>query len=555
MPSGTAEESTTPTVPRARSRGLVLIGVPLLAAVYFVGGKLGLRLALVNASATTVWPPTGIALAALLIGGRRLWPGVLLGALLVNLSTSGSWAASVGIAAGNTLEAVLGSILVDRFAGGRRAFESAAGAVRFTIAAPVLSTLVSATCGVLSLLAAGLVTWSNANSVWTTWWLGDMGGALVIAPLVILWSSTEPIPLNPARILEGLGLAALLVLVETLVFHGVSTGSSQSFAIGFLAIPGVLWAAFRFKPRGTSAVVFLLCAAALWGTLRASASLPLETRLEALLLLQAFISVISITALAVSAAVEERRRATEKAAGQVQELARLNQQLDAQREEIGAYHSLLTHDISNVTMAQLGVVERLLLQVDGPLTSRQEDLIRRSNRQALEMNRMGENARMLVRVREQGLPPPNGAVPVRDALTRALRLVRDLHYDRPFDIRVECPQGLTVRNLPFLDSILVNLLDNGVRHTPKSDSPRLEVRVLPQDASTRIEIEGGAPPPPDVVSNLLEARLGRRKSSGHGIGLLLVREVLKQAGGSIAVRTVRSGEQEVFEVDLSVPAG
>jgi integral membrane sensor domain MASE1 len=521
--------------------------------VYFVGGKLGLRLAILNASATTVWPPTGIALAALLIGGRRLWPGVFLGALLVNVTTSGSWAASLGIAAGNTLEALLGCLLVERYAGGRRAFDTAAGAVRFTLCAPVISTTVSATCGVLSLVAAGLETWPQANSVWTTWWLGDMGGGLVIAPLLILWASPEPVPINLPRVTEGLALAAFLVLVEMLVFHGVSTGSSQSFAIGFLTIPGVLWAAFRFKPRGTSAVVFLLCGAALGGTLRASSALPLETRLEALLLLQAFVAVISITALAVSAAVEERRRATEKVAGQLQELARLNQQLDAQREEIGAYHSLLTHDISNVTMALLGLVERLLLQVDGPLTSRQEDLIRRSNRQALEMNRMGENARALVRVREQGLPPPNGPVEVRDALNRALRLVRDLHYDRPFDVRVECPQGMTVRNLPFLESILVNLLDNGVRHTPKAASPHLKVRVRPQDAITRIEIEGGAPPPPDVVSHLFEARIGRRKSSGHGIGLLLVREVLQRAGGSIAVRTVRHEEQDIFEVDLSVP--
>jgi two-component system sensor histidine kinase KdpD len=253
--------------------------------------------------------------------------------------------------------------------------------------------------------------------------------------------------------------------------------------------------------------------------------------------------------------VEERRQATEKVAGQLRELARLNLLLDAQREEIGAYHSLLTHDISNVTMAQLGVVERLLLQVDGPLTSRQEDLIRRSNRQALEMNRMGENARTLVRVREQGLPPPNGPVDVREALNRALRLVRDLHYDRPFEIHVECPAGLTVRNLPFLDSMLVNLLDNGVRHTPREVRPELEVRVRPEDGTMRIEIEGGAPPPPDVVSNLFEARLGRRKSSGHGIGLMLVREVLQRAGGSIAVRTVRSRDHDVFEVDLSVPKG
>jgi len=514
---------------------------------------LGLRLALLNASATTVWPPSGIALAALLVFGLRLWPGVLLGALLVNLTTSGSWPASLGIASGNTLEAVLGCLLVDKFARGRRAFESAADVFRFVVCSPVLSTIVSATCGVLSLLAAGLARGPEAGSIWTTWWLGDMGGALVVAPLLILWTSKEPIPISFERISEGAVLAGLLLFLEILVFHGWTSQSSLSFGIGFLAIPVVLWASFRFKPRGTSAVVFLLSAAAVWGTLRFSSGFPLETRIETLVLLQAFLAVVSITALAVSAAVDERRRATERGAGQLEELARLNQQLDSQKEEIRSYHSLLTHDITNVAMALLGLVERLLLQVDGPLTPKQEELIRRSNRQALEMNRMGENARMLVRVREQGLPPPNGPIKVVEALDRALRQVRDLHFDRPFDVRVDCPEGLMVRNLPFLDSILINLLDNGVRHTPRGASPVLTVRVKPDDGTTRIEIEGGAPPPPEVVSQLFETPVGRKQSSGHGIGLVLVREVLHRAGGSIAVRSVRRDSQDVFEVDLLVP--
>jgi integral membrane sensor domain MASE1 len=553
MPSETVEESTTPTVPRAGSGGFVLAGVPLLAAVYFVGGKLGLRMALMNVSATTVWPPTGIALAALLIFGLRLWPGVFLGALLVNMTTSGSWGASLGIASGNTLEGILGCVLVEKLAGGRRAFESVANVVRFTVCAPVLSTMVSATCGVGSLLAAGLEQWPQAGSVWITWWLGDMGGALVVAPLLIVWSSREPIPWNLPRVGEGLALAALLILLEILVFRGWTSQSSRSFGIGFLTIPGVLWASFRFKSRGTSAVVILLSAAALWGTVTASASLSRETRMEALVLLQAFLAVVSITALAVSAAVEERRRATDRVAGQLEELARLNHLLDSQKDEIRTYHSLLTHDISNVAMAMLGLVERLLLQVDGPLTPKQEDLIRRSNRQALQMNRMGENARMLVRIREQGLPPPNGPVEVRDALDRALRQVRDLHFDRLFDVHVDCPQGLKVRNLPFLDSILINLLDNGVRHTPRTSSPVLNVRVKPANGTMRIVIEGGSPPPPEVVSQLLEPSIGRNQSSGHGIGLVLVREVLQRAGGTIAVRTVRHEDQTVFEVDLSVP--
>ncbi|HEV3028470.1 MAG TPA: MASE1 domain-containing protein, partial [Planctomycetota bacterium] len=438
-----------------------------------MGGTLGLRLALVHPSATTVWPPSGIALAACLVFGKRMWGGVFIGAFLVNLATSGSWPASLGIATGNTLEAVLGAFLVERFARGIHAFETARDVARFTVVAPVLSTTVSATCGFLSLSSAGLATWSQFQSVWTTWWFGDMGGDLIVAPLLLLWSRPGKVPLDLRRGLEGTALAGLLLLVGVLVLHGWTGASSGNFGVGFLAIPIVLWAAFRFQPRGTASVVVLLSAAVLWGALTFSSGLPVESRAQTLVLVQAFLSVLSITALAVSAAVMEGRLATENLARQLVEVARLNRELDAQKDEIRTYHSLLTHDITNVTMALLGLVERLLLQADGPLTEKQEELIRRSNRQALEINRMGENARMLVRVRERGLPPPNGPLPIRDSLDRALRLVRDLHFDRPLKVRVDCPPGLSVQNLPFLDSILVNLLDNGVRHTPRDLVPAL----------------------------------------------------------------------------------
>ena len=96
-----------------------------LAAVYFVAGKLGLRLAYVNASATPVWPCTGIALAAFLVLGYRAWPAILAGAFLVNFATAGTLATSLGIAVGNTLEGVVGCYLVNRFAAGRHAFEHA----------------------------------------------------------------------------------------------------------------------------------------------------------------------------------------------------------------------------------------------------------------------------------------------------------------------------------------------------------------------------------------------------------------------------------------------
>src|SRR5437879_3351113 len=157
-----------------------------LAAIYFIAGKLGLKLATISASATVVWPSSGIALAAFLVLGPRLWPGILLGAFLVNVTTAGSVATSLGIGVGNTLEGLLGAYLVKRFAHGRYAFDRAPDIVKFAALAGIVSTTVSATCGVTSLVLGGFADWANYRDIWLTWWLGDAGGALIVTPLLVL---------------------------------------------------------------------------------------------------------------------------------------------------------------------------------------------------------------------------------------------------------------------------------------------------------------------------------------------------------------------------------
>src|SRR5438874_12781523 len=165
--------------------GLLVIG--LLTLVYFIAGKFGLMLASLHASASPVWPPAGIALAALLVLGFRVWPAIFVGAFLVNLTTVGNILTSFGIAGGNTLEAVCGAWLVNRFAGGPRVFDRPQGVFTFALAA-LISAAVAPMAGVSSLTVGGFAQWSNYWPIWLTWWLGDASGDLVVAPLLVLWS-------------------------------------------------------------------------------------------------------------------------------------------------------------------------------------------------------------------------------------------------------------------------------------------------------------------------------------------------------------------------------
>src|SRR6516164_6884167 len=142
-----------------------------LVAVYFLAGKLGLKLAYANASA--VWPVTGIAIAALLILGLRVWPAIFAAAFLINIATGGTFAASLVMATGSTLEALAASYLVVRFAGGLDAFQRSQNIFRFALLAGILSTAISAAFGSTVLLLGGVARWPNYITMFCTWWLGD----------------------------------------------------------------------------------------------------------------------------------------------------------------------------------------------------------------------------------------------------------------------------------------------------------------------------------------------------------------------------------------------
>jgi PAS domain S-box-containing protein len=283
-----------------------------LAAIYFCAGKLGLSLAYVHASASAVWPPTGIAFAALLLWGYRLWPGIFLGAFLVNITTPGSVATTLAVAAGNTLEALLGAWAIHRFANGEKVFERARNIFRFVVLTPILSTAVSATVGVTSLTLGGFAQWDQYPAVWLTWWLGDAVGDLIVAPLLVI-GSTLPSPRWKARrVAEAAVLLLSLILVAYLMFLLGTPVSS-----GYMMVLPLLWAAFRFGQRGAVTSAFIMSAIALVGTLHGVGPFAHATANESLLHLQAFMGTIAIAALVLASVISEASRAEQRL--QVQE--------------------------------------------------------------------------------------------------------------------------------------------------------------------------------------------------------------------------------------------
>jgi PAS domain S-box-containing protein len=321
------------------SRNKTIALMALLAVLYFVAARAGLTLAFVHVSATSVWPPTGIALAALLLFGRALWPGVFVGAFAANFTTIGdvgtvaASGASLLIAAGNTLEAVAGECLVRRFAGGLQALHQARRVFVFAALVGLAAPTIAATIGTVSLAGHRLLGAASARDVWLTWWLGDGVGALLFAPLLLLWVDRRPMQWPAPKIIEAVLLFATTILVAQVVFGGLVAPRPLSF----LCIPVVLWASFRFGQLEAAICTVLLSILAVRSTVGGAGLFATDDN-QGLLLLQAFMAVLAVCGLVVGALLREQERLTaglEHRLLEAQTLAHLGSwDWDIQRNEV-----------------------------------------------------------------------------------------------------------------------------------------------------------------------------------------------------------------------------
>lgn len=287
-------------------RYLGLAGI--VTAAYFFAAALGLSLASVHTNVSPVWPPTGIAIAALLIFGRRLWPAVLIGAFLANLWTEVSAPVALGIAGGNTLEAVAASYLLT-YRSHFDYFSSIRNVLKFILFAVVVSPVISASIGSVSLCAGGEAQWADFGRLWVTWWLGDGFGALIVAPFLLAWDLNWKRRASSRSVIEAALLLTGLFVVSMVAFAGWIPGADKRYPIAHLTWPFLVWAALRLDQRIVTAATLLLSAVAVWGTAHGYGSFVRGGPNESLLLLQLFIGSTALLTYVLYGAMRERATA------------------------------------------------------------------------------------------------------------------------------------------------------------------------------------------------------------------------------------------------------
>jgi signal transduction histidine kinase len=275
-----------------------------VALAYLGAAKLGFLLASTTKQVTAVWPPTGIAIVAVLLFGKRLWPGVWLGAFIVNVSTDEAVLTAFGIACGNTLGPAVGAHLLQRVAHFDRHLTRVRDVLALVSLGAVVGMSLTAANGVIWLAASGIVPWSAFFSVFWVWWVGDAMGVLIIAPILLTWSSrSEPRPAwTGLRICELVCLFGVLSLTSRLLFF-------NAFPLTYAVFPFAVWAALRFGQRETALVMLIIVVAAVWGVIHDVGPFSALGRQHRLVFLVLFMGVMAITALVLAAATSERTRA------------------------------------------------------------------------------------------------------------------------------------------------------------------------------------------------------------------------------------------------------
>jgi PAS domain S-box-containing protein len=284
-----------------------------LCALYVAAGKIGLSLAFVHASASAVWPPTGIALAALLILGPRYWPAVALGAFVSNATSGVSPEVAAAISVGNTLEALAGMYLLHRV-DFRPSLERARDVLWLALLAAFMSTAISATNGVTTLALAGSSAASPYGSAWVLWWLGDAMGDLLVAPMLLIAATRLP-KLDRRRAVEAVALLALLGATSAAVFLG------GSWRYPYPIFPLLVWATLRFRQLGAAVGCLVVAAIAVAGVVSGDTPLGGDAT-TTVQILQALLAFVAVSLLVLGAALTEREEANESLA-EAQELAHL----------------------------------------------------------------------------------------------------------------------------------------------------------------------------------------------------------------------------------------
>lgn len=545
----------------ARTVVRLLVEVVIVAALYWIGARLGLRLAFDNRNVSAVWPPTGIAVAAFFLFGSRLWPGVLAGALLANITNGAPLDTSIGIAIGNTLAPLLAGYFLRRV-GFRGELDRVADVVNI-VAAGLLGMLVSATFGTTVLQLTGALTGPYGES-WTVWWIGDAMGVIIYAPAILTFvKARNNLPRTPARQVESVAFLIAMPVAAAVLMASV-------VPLWYIIIPVTLWGALRFRQPIAAITVALVSSVSIvvlvngYGPFSYT-SLEVTTRLVTL---QLFNATLALTVMLLTAVADERSKAWDELKSAAEdledrvrersaELVRAQRSIAEANEREAAslrvsvqrishlesiksdFLRLASHELRGPIGIVRGYVEMLLDGTFGKLPQTMEPAMSVLDEKAAQMGRLVD--RMLETARLEGEHPPSErrAIDMTPLLHRAVDSAASTVTKHFFVVDGDGAPEVVIADPEQIATVLSNLLDNAVRYSPEGGEIRVQVEA--RDGSVSIAVS-------DAGIGIAEEDMGRLFKSfsrvvtpdnasidGTGLGLYISRKLALLNGGDLGV--------------------
>ncbi len=556
------------------------IKIIVAAVVYYLSARLGLLLAFQGTSISPVWPPSGIALALLLLLGRRSWPGVLAGALVSNAlvfwhgqhyNISEFITATTVIAVACTLEALAGRFLFLRWLPSRDHFSKTKYTFRFIIIAFLVS-MITPLLGFAALYSIGALALDQISSFGFTWYVGDLTGVLIFTPLLLVWTSRFDLSFNRAKALESFVflffLAGLILLVG---LEPISVIIERAFP--FLVVPFLLWMAFSFNLQLAMTGIVVASITAVFFTINHRGPFLLDTKNDSLLLLQVFMGIISVTTLILSATVRERKAAqttieafnenleekvkirTAELELEIEERKKAenrikisNRKLEKTNVELDSFVYSVSHDLRAPIASVKGLLNLIKSEKDIQTVNNYLAMIeKRIDQQDLfiqEILDLSQNAR-------KGLS--RNEVLFQELIDEVFSQLQFFNHAEDINKKIDIKQdGAFITDRRRVKVILNNLLSNAIRYSNGRD-PFIEVSVVVNSKTATLNVkDNGIGISGDHIPHIFDMFYrATEQNTGSGLGLYIVRETVEKLQGEVQVTSeLRKGT----EFSVSIPA-
>jgi signal transduction histidine kinase len=557
--------------------------IAVVAAVYFGAAEFGLSLAFSTKQVTALWPPTGIAVAALLLGGYRVWPAIYLAAFAVNALVGDSILVAAGIAVGNTLGPVVARFSLGRLGGFDTALARVRDVLGLIVFGAVLGAAVSATNGVATLALRAVIPWSAFGSVWWVWWVGDAMGILVFAPLILSWA-TQPRPAWDGAQLAELGtLFGGLLLASLMALTGVFVQAATP--IQYAVFPFVIWTGLRFGARVTALAIALITGLAVWGAVHDRGPFAIGNLDQRLILLEMFMAVATLTGLVLSAVTAERTQAQqalqrandelgERVAERTAELATANAILAQKNEEVEAFVYIVSHDLraplvnlqgfSSELERSCGALEATLHSVAlQPNTEKtihtilREDIagaLRYISASTVKLQRLIDALLLLSRTGKQELRIE--VVDVRSVVETTVLSLRRSIESSGAEVIVESLPTVT-GDVTAIGQVFSNLISNALKYLQPGRPGRIAIGGETTDRVAHYWVrDNGAGIAASSQPRLFQVfqRFHPHLASGEGMGLAIVKRIVERHGGKMWAES-EEGVGTTFHVHLPTSTG